>query len=382
MNFTYCNTTKVYFTNDVKDVFDFVCSSGFKRILFVTGGESTKTIALRLKEEFDAALVKCFVVDGITTNPLSETIEEMAKVAKTFAPDVILTVGGGSVHDAGKAISIMMFSEGNTVEDYTVNGKLSVPGIVKTIPVITVPTVWGSGAEVSPAALVRIGNEKRVIFSPLLHPMATFVNTKFADSLTCYQISRSSFDSFVQALEGFISTLSNNISNAFARVAIENYNACLPALLNNQITNDVLEKLAISSIFSSYVCSTASVGAIHALSDPISGRYNTHHAVALAMVAVDVLKMNLPAVDEMKIQELDNMLTNVPSFFDDVTARVLDKVNYIIDKLNLVDNAQKFIEKQNIDAMADESYNGDMMGNPYEFKKSEIIEILRKHSND
>lgn len=382
MNFSYCNTTKVYFTDEVKDIYDFVCTSGFNKVLFITGGKSTKKIAQQIKDEFDTSKIKCIVLEGITTNPLSETIEEMANAAKTFSPDVILTVGGGSVHDAGKAVSIMMFSEENTVEDYTVNGKLSVPGIVKTIPVITIPTVWGSGAEVSPAALVRIGHEKRVIFSPLLHPIATFINTNFADSLTGYQISRSSFDSFVQALEGFISMSSNNISNSFARIAIENYNACLPSLFHNQIAKDVLEKLAISSIFSSYVCSTASVGAIHALSDPISGRYDTHHAVALAMVAVDVLKKNLSVVDEEKIRELDKMLSNVPSFFDDVTARVLDKVNYIIDQLNLVDNDQKFIEIQNIDAMADESYNGDMVGNPYEFKKSEIIDILRKHCND
>ncbi len=382
MNLSYCNTTKVFFTNEIKDIYDFVCSSGFNKVLFVTGGQSTKKIALQIKDGFNTSNIQCIVLDGITTNPLSETIEEMAKVAKSFSPDVILTVGGGSVHDAGKAISIMVFSENNNVEDYTVNGKLSVPGIVKTIPVITIPTVWGSGAEVSPAALVRIGKEKRVIFSPMLHPVATFINTNFADSLTNYQISRSSFDSFVQALEGFISTSSNNISNSFAKIAIDNYNTCLPSLFHNQITNDVLEKLAISSVFSSYVCSTASVGAIHAISDPISGRYDTHHAVALAMIAVDVLKKNLSVVDEGKIQELDKMLYNIPSFFNDVTERVLDKVKYIIAQLDLVNKEKTFIEKQDLDAMADESYNGDMVGNPYEFEKFEIVEILRKHCND
>lgn len=381
MNFSYCNTTKVYFSNEIVELFNYVCESHYKKILLITGGKFTKKIADKISDVFAANHVEFIILDGVTTNPLAETIKEMTAKAKVFMPDVIITVGGGSVHDAGKIVSFMYYSE-ESIVDYTVDGRLGVPGIVNSIPVITVPTIFGSGAEVSPAALVRINNEKKVIFSPLLHPVASFINISFAKSLTCYQIARSSFDSFIQALEGYISKLSNNISCAFATIVIKNYNIALPYLFSSQICDDVLEKLAISSVFSSYVCSTASVGAIHAISDPISGRYNTHHATALALVAEDVLKKNLSVVDAIKIRELDDMLTNVPTEFVDSADRLIDKIVYIIDHLDLIDNVEKNIEKKVIMHMAEEAFNGDMVGNPYDFKKSEIIDILRKHCND
>ena len=247
MNFIYRNTTQLYFTKEItNDVNDFIVSNNFKKVLIITGGTSTEQYAKIISDNIS---VENIIISGVVSNPLSETVEKMAIIAKDYKPDLILTVGGGSVHDTGKAVAIMFFDSENTIEDYTVTGKLSVPGIKKVLPVITVPTILGSGAEVSPASLLRIGNEKRVIFSPLLHPLASFINIEWSKRLNKSMLARSAFDSFVQALEGFVSVSANNISDAFAITSIEYYNACFPALIDGCYTDDVIENWQLPQFF-------------------------------------------------------------------------------------------------------------------------------------
>lgn len=377
MDFIYQNTTKLYFTKTLQeDLNSFLSTNGYTKALVISGGNSTTKLAQNILKNIT---IKCKLCSGVQSNPLSEMVEQISLEAKAFKPDVIITIGGGSVHDTGKAVAILYFDEGRKTEDFTVNGSLSVPGIKKALPVITIPTLYGSGAEVSPAALIRIGNEKRVIFSPILHPLASFINTDLTKGLKSYEVARSSFDAFIQALEGFISLSANNISNAFAKITIEYFNDCLPALKSGNYSDDILEKLAIASSFSSYVCSTASVGAIHAISDPISGRFNIHHGTALAMVAVDVLKKNLYTKSEDILKEVDNMLSNVLSEQNNVYERVIDKISKIISFLGLLNNTTiTRISKDILSCMVKESFNGDMAGNPYEFSENEIRHILEK----
>lgn len=375
MQFNYQNTTKLYFTKELaEDLNSFLNNNKYKKALVITGGKSTTKLAQEIIKD---VAIECKLCSGVQSNPLSEMVERISLDAKAFNPDVIITIGGGSVHDTGKAVAVLYYDEDHNTEAYTVNGSLSVAGIQKALPIISIPTLYGSGAEVSPAALIRIGNEKRVIFSPILHPLACFIDIDLTKGLKSNEVSRSAFDALIQALEGFISLSVNNISNAFAKITIEYFNDCIPALQSGNYSDDILEKLAIASSFSSYVCSTASVGAIHAISDPISGRFNVHHGTALAMVAVDVLKKNLYSKSETTVNELDALLSNVSSDKNNVYERIINKIEKIISSLELLKDVKTIkIPKEILCCMIKESFNGDMTGNPYEFSKNEIEEIL------
>lgn len=376
MNCCYCNTTKVYFTNSViTDINEFLSNTTYRKALLIAGGNYTSNIANKIGSQLK---IESLIISGVSTNPTSDIIHKIANQAKNFMPDIILTIGGGSVHDCGKAVAIMYYDEFNSIEDYTVNGKFSVPGIKTTIPVITIPTIVGSGAEVSPAALVRVGKEKRVVFSPLLHPLATFVDIVNIRRLPKEIAVRSIFDSFIQALEGYISLSANTISDVFASQTLQLFNECYNNIkLWDRISEKEIEKLAIASIFSSYVCSTASVGAIHALSDPISGRYNIHHGTALAMVACNVLEKNLTTVSVDRLQTIDNILSNITIDYSDkhdAYSRILAKTGTIISDFNLLDDVPSIIVESQ---MIEECKNPDMAGNPYDLTDSDIESILR-----
>lgn len=376
MKYSYRNSTEVFFNQNVtEEIINYTNKFSVKKIFVVSGGQATSAIAMKVIEEL-SGLFSVDYFTGVSTNPTDSMVYNATCKAAKFSPDVIVTIGGGSVHDCGKAVSVLLSNTLSTnIDDYTVTGRLSVPGISKVIPLITVPTIFGSGAEVSPAALIRIDNQKKVIFSPLLHPKATLINVSFCHNLPVEVLSRSAFDSFIQGLEGYISSLSNPISNAFAISVMTYFVECYNSLLDGNIQDVDLEKLAVASIFSSYVCSVASVGAIHALSNPISGRYNVHHADALAIVAPKVLEYNLSAT-QANLENISSILAPICSINSmDAKENIITKVKFIIESLNL--GRQHYeVNEESVNEMVAECFNPDMAGNPHSFTNDEVKSIL------
>lgn len=378
MNYNYCNTTKVFFEKDCSETLIlFLKQMQYKRVLICSGKDYSKKIAKdllsKLSVEFDTELF-----GDIMTNPIECIIEKATQKAKKFSPDVIITVGGGSVHDTGKVVSIMYYDKGNKPRDYTVTGTLGISGIKEVLPVVTIPIIYGSGAEVSPAALIRFDNKKSVIFSQRLHPIATFVDFSLNNNISSQILSRSAFDSFIQSLEGYLSDKANKLSDIFALDAINLFVDSFEKLKKNQIDEDCLENLAIASILSSYVCSVASVGAIHAISDPISGRHDIHHGTALAMVAIEVLKRNLPQKSEKLPKLLQACHLNEQQNTRGMVAEIIEMVQKIIYDLKIKQDIRIVLSEDEIALMAEESFNGDMDGNPCEFSKNEVVDIIRK----
>lgn len=206
--------------------------------------------------------------------------------------DVILTVGGGSVHDSGKALAIAM-THNEKLEEYTTDGKISVLGITnRVIPVITIPTIFGTGAEVSPAALLKIRNKKRVIFSTHIYPKATFIDCSFTTSLSNDMCIKASLDAMVQGIESSVSTKAQSFSRRFSYSAIERVVASLLALVRENEKAEIMEELALASIEGLYAVGQSTVGAAHAISDPISGRYDIHHGEAVGVLLPYVVKAN------------------------------------------------------------------------------------------
>ena len=212
MNFIYNTPTKVYFGKMDYDNLVAEIKQYGNKVLVLTGGKSTLKIAEnlsdKLKENFTVILK-----DGIKTNPEIELIESIA--SEVQKADVILTVGGGSVHDSGKALAIAM-THNEKLEEYTTDGKISVLGITnRVIPVITIPTIFGTGAEVSPAALLKIRNKKRVIFSTHIYPKATFIDCSFTTSLSNDMCIKASLDAMVQGIESSVSTKAQSFQEDF-----------------------------------------------------------------------------------------------------------------------------------------------------------------------
>ncbi len=376
MNFTYNAPTKVYFGKlDYDNLFVEIKQYG-NNVLILTGGKSTlkiaENISNRLKGNFSVILK-----DGVKSNPEIELIESIASGVQKI--DVILTVGGGSVHDSGKALAIAM-THNEKLEDYTTDGKISVPGITnRVIPVITIPTIFGTGAEVSPAALLKIRNKKRVIFSTYIYPKATFIDCSFTASLSNDMCIKTSLDAMVQGIESAVSTKSQSFSRRFSYSAIERVITGLLDLVKGNEKTKIMEELALASIEGLYAVGQSTVGAAHAISDPISGRYDIHHGEAVGILLPYVVEANYSYAkteyETVKLifeKKLNQTFKTLPEALNAFYAEIgFDK--YALQ--HEIDRTTFYIDFKELIC---ESYNGDMDGNPREMTDDIISDILNK----
>lgn len=376
MNFIYNTPTKVYFGKMDYDNLVAEIKQYGNKVLVLTGGKSTLKIAENLSDK----LKKNFTVilkDGIKTNPEIELIESIA--SEVQKADVILTVGGGSVHDSGKALAIAM-THNEKLEEYTTDGKISVPGITnRVIPVITIPTIFGTGAEISPAALLKIRNKKRVIFSTHIYPKATFIDCSFTTSLSNDMCIKASLDAMVQGIESSVSTKAQSFSRRFSYSAIERVVASLLALVRENEKAEIMEELALASIEGLYAVGQSTVGAAHAISDPISGRYDIHHGEAVGVLLPYVVKANYSYAEKeyetIKLifeEKLGQTFRTLSEALDAFYAEIG------FDRCALQREVDRTTFCSDFEELICESYNGDMDGNPREMTDDIIGDILNK----
>jgi alcohol dehydrogenase class IV len=249
-NLNHYQPTRVIFGNNVINEVASIVQTYGNNVFVVCG----KSFPKRNESELLFSLlnksnIHYEIFNEVTTNPIESVIQMGADALKKGKHNAIISVGGGSVHDAAKAIKLRATHHTDSLMDYTVTGKHSVSGIANNmLPHITITTISGTGAEVSPAALVRIENQKHIIFSPFLYPVACIVDT---DLLTCNDIgilSKVGVDTFYQGFECFVASNSNPFSDMFATSTIINCMKYLPALIKDTNNTDVKQLVALASI--------------------------------------------------------------------------------------------------------------------------------------
>lgn len=382
INFQFYVPTKIVFGSDSISKLPEELKCFGKKVLIITGKESVykNGILDSIKMNLGSHGFKIDVFGGVMTNPLEKYIAKGIDVVKKIKPDFILTIGGGSVHDFGKAIALGATHKAN-IRDYTVLGKESVPGIKNClIPVVTVPTISGTGAEISPASLIRVGNKKEIIFSPYMFPKLSVIDPSIMTTVPKELTVKVAFDAFIQSLEAYVSKDANDFSDMFALASIENCIKYLPMLKNDPINVNYRASISLAAIQSLFAVAQAGVGAIHALSDPLSGRYNIHHGTALAMLAPYVIRENYASKQE-RFNQIAKMLNDKLS--DNVNEI---SVNDVIDSLLAflkrcgLDGFTKLREQGAVDSdiisLVSDSYNPDMSTNPKELSEKEIKSIF------
>jgi len=380
MLFTSYTPTKICFGTLDYDSLSSEISGYGREVLILCGGKSTKKIAEKIADgigkEFSMTLI-----DGIKSNPEIKLLEDTLNRIKK--PDVILTVGGGSVHDSGKALSLG-FTHSTDIEEYTTDGKLSVPGIHKNIvPVITIPTIFGTGSEVSAASLLRIDNRKRVIFSPYLYPKAAFIDASLADELPDSLCINAALDALTQGIESLVSLKAQSFSKRYSYSAIQRVISALLRLSDGQEKYGVSEDLALAAVEAMYAVIQTSVGAAHAISDPLSGRYDIHHGEAVATLLPYVCEANYGAasVEYDAVQDIIEEKTGRK--FGGICEALLCLYEQIgFDCHMMGAKIDKAVFFRDFNEVIRESYNGDLDGNPTEMTDEIIRTILRKAVGD
>ena len=217
-NFSYCNPTRLYFGEDsLNYLHDELSKYGPTVMLCYGSGSIKKNGIYDQVMDILKASGKTVVEDaGVMPNPTVEKLYEGCRLAKENNVDFILAVGGGSVCDYAKAVSVSVYCEDDPWEKYY----LKMEDVsCKIVPVGCVLTMVGTGSEMNGGAVITNHSQKRKIghvFGDQVFPKFAILNPRYTFTLPKYQMVAGFYDIFNHITEQYFSGEDDSTSDYIA----------------------------------------------------------------------------------------------------------------------------------------------------------------------
>lgn len=270
-----------------------------KRVLIVTQDSMIKLgLTDELYNQLSQAGISVSVLGGVMQEPTVDNINELnAKITEPF--DVYIGIGGGSVLDATKILSVLK------TNDLPVESMLGIDLVKKPgIPTVLIPTTSGTGSEVTPNAIVTIpADELKVgIVSRHLLPRLVILDPVLTLGLPKPFTAATGMDAFTHAFESYISNKANPISDMFALESIRKISKSITTAYHEGSNINAREDMIMGSMYGGMALTAAGTAAVHALAYPLGGKFNIPHGVANSMLLPHVTSFNQDAIADRLVE--------------------------------------------------------------------------------
>ena len=309
-----------------------------------------------------------FICDEVTMEPTVTLFESIADKLDLKSFDSIVAVGGGSVLDVSKGLSVIG-SFGGNIRDY--DGFDLIPG-VPGIRVIAIPTTSGTGSEVSDGAVLidESRDTKFIVISKKICPAVALTDPEMTRSMPPYVTACSGMDALVHAIESYISIGSNPVTELFAQKAVMLISKGLKPAFKNGNDMEARENMQIGATMAMTAAMNSYLGLCHAMAMPLCALYKIPHGQVCGLLLPHVLKYNSPAVRE-KVDHIFNIMG-----FKDGYEGTHSLLNDLKLSAGLTDFGFKDSHLQTI--IQGTRGSAQMPTNPRAPTDSEIIDIVKK----
>ncbi len=332
-----------------------------------------KNIISDLNNKFN----KLSVFSNFSGNPIGENVEEGVVEFNKNKCDGVITVGGGSALDVGKAIAFMC-AQSRPIWDFEDIGDYwKRANEDKIAPIIAIPTTAGTGSETGRASAIinKKTGIKKIIFHPKFLPSIVILDPTLTLDLSPRLTAATGMDALAHNLEAFCAPGFHPMADGIAIEGIKLIKTSLITAFKDGKNIEARQNLLAASSMGSTAFQKG-LGAIHSLSHPVNAQFNVHHGLSNAIFMPYVLTFNKALVEDRIISICDNL--NLEKKFESFLNWILDlrKQLNIPHKLSEVLEVKKInLEKLSKMALEDPS----TATNP---KKMTIddMKILYEHS--
>jgi alcohol dehydrogenase len=233
------------------------------------------------------------VFDGVEENPTTVHVQAGVELARRHRTDLLVSIGGGSAMDCAKGINFLL-TNGGQMSDYKGFGRASFP----MLPSIGVPTTSGTGSEAQSYALIAdekshlkmaCGDRKVAFKVAILDPEVTVSQPRKVTAIT-------GIDALAHAVESYVSTRRNLLSQVFAREAWRLLEAHFPTVLREPDNLDSRGAMQIGAHLAGTAIENSMLGACHACANPLTAHYGLTHGVAIGILLPHVIRFNAATV--------------------------------------------------------------------------------------
>ncbi|MEM9384749.1 MAG: iron-containing alcohol dehydrogenase [Pseudomonadota bacterium] len=268
---------------------------GFKKALIVTDAplhrelKATKVLTELLKD----IGVDYAVYDGVEPNPTTAQVDEGTALLKEEGCDFIISFGGGSPHDAAKAIGILA-THGGDIRDFEGLNKMTQP----MLPLVAINTTSGTASEMTRFAIItdEARHVKMAIVDWRTTPTLSVDDPDLMEAMPPDLTAATGMDALTHAIEAYVSTAATPVTDSAALHAIKLVGGFLPRAVKDGHDREAREMMTYAEFLAGMAFNSASLGYVHAMAHQLGGFYDLPHGVCNAILLPHVQAYNAKAV--------------------------------------------------------------------------------------
>lgn len=384
-NFSYCNPTKLYFGDESLKYLNEELPKYGKNVVLVYGGGSIKKNGIyddviEILKQNDKNIAE---ISGVMPNPTLAKLYEGIDIARAHHADLILAVGGGSVCDYSKAVSVSIFCDEDPWEKYYI--RFEEPDC-PIVPVGCVLTMVGTGSEMNAGSVITNQETKQkighVFASENVMPRFSILNPKYTLTLPHYQMVSGIYDIFNHICEQYFSDKDDNtsdyISEGLMRSLIHSSRIANKDPQNYEARSNIMWT-ATWALNTLVACGKATNWMVHMLGQAVGGRTNATHGMTLSAVSLAYYRHILPyGLDKFKRFAINVWDVNAEGKTDQQIAEEgLAAMESWMRELGVVMNISDLGASEDmLEELADLTIH--LPGGYKDLDRSEIIEIFKE----
>lgn len=240
------------------------------------------------------------VFSDVEPDPTLLSAQKGAEAMRSFEPDCVIALGGGSAMDAGKIMWVLYEHPEADFLDMAMRF-IDIRKRVYTFPemgqkayFIAIPTSSGTGSEVTPFAVItdQTTGHKYPLADYQLLPNMAIIDTDLMMSAPKGLTAASGFDAMVHALEAYVSVMATDYTDGLAIRAMQLIFENLPTAYNDGTNVAAREKMATASTMAGMAFANAFLGVCHSMAHKLGAYHHLPHGVANALLLTDVMRYN------------------------------------------------------------------------------------------
>ena len=360
--------------NALAQAIDAITALGLKKALIVTDPGVNK---LGMADQVGALLsekgIEYAIFDEVQPNPTVGNVNAGLAKLEQVSADCIISLGGGSAHDAAKGIAIVA-TNGGKIEDYEGLNKSSKP----QLPLVAINTTAGTASEMTRFTIITDESRhvKMAIVDKNVTPLLSVNDPSLMENMPASLTAATGMDALTHAVEAYVSTAADPITDTCAMQAIALIARYLPTAVQEPKNKEAREKMAYAQFLAGMAFNNASLGYVHAMAHQLGGFYDLPHGVCNALLLPHVERFNQQAA-KTRLDEIGAVLgNNNPNL---AGMDVIDAITQLARIVGIPKSLKELgVKEEDFSVLADNALK-DVCGltNPIQATKEQIIGIFQ-----
>lgn len=382
MQFEFATATRIIFgPGKLRDAGS-ILKAAAKRPLVVTGKNIQRAEPLLQILRKNNVEVVTFPVSG---EPAIQTVRDGVALAKKENCDWVISIGGGSALDAGKAIAAILTNEGDVLDYLEIIGQ-GKPLTKRPARFMAIPTTAGTGSEATRNAVLASPEHRLKVSlrSPMMLPEIALVDPELTLDLPRAVTASTGLDALTQLIEPYVCSRANPMTDALCLEGIRRVARSFRSAVENGSDIKAREDMALASLFGGMSLANAGLGAVHGFAGPIGGMFSAPHGEICAALLPDVIEINLRALRErgresQAIRRYDDVARLLTGNAQATAEAAIEWIRQLVNNFKIPRLAAHGIKPEHTGEIVKNAMNASSMkANPIALTEPELAEILQR----